>query len=260
MIKIKKSLGQNFLVDKNKIREIIKVIPNINDKNVFLELGPGKGALTKEILLKGNQLIAIEIDKELIDYLKNNLDNKNLYLIHDDFLKIDLEKLLKKYKEVNFVSNLPYYISTKIIFKILQIDKINNLSIMLQKEIVDRIEAKPKTKSYGRLSVSINTFFSIKKVIKVSKNSFFPSPKIDSKFIVLEKRNINIDKEKYLAFIKQAFANKRKTLLNSLKANETFFEKIKEFIIKENLDPKVRAEEISINTFLSMWDYINNKL
>lgn len=256
MVKYKKSLGQNFLIDLNKIKEIINNIPNINVKDeVFLEVGPGRGALTKEII-KTNFLIAIEIDKELVNFLKKEI-KENICLLNLDFLDVDLKKLLKQFKEINFVSNLPYYISTKIIFKILLEDKILNISIMLQRELVDRILAKPKTKTYGRLTVSINTFFEIKKVIKVSKECFYPKPKVDSSFIVLKKKDINIDKERYLSFIKECFANKRKTLLNSLKNSKSIYlQKAQEFFKKNNINISTRGEEISVDLYLLMWDYI----
>ncbi|BDV02119.1 MAG: ribosomal RNA small subunit methyltransferase A [Candidatus Hepatoplasma vulgare] len=256
MVQYKKNLGQNFLIDLNKINEIINNIPNLDLKGeIFLEVGPGKGALTKEIT-KRNFVIAIEIDKKLTDYLKEEI-KENICLLNLDFLDVNLKKLLKKFEKVNFVSNLPYYISTKIIFKILEEEKIQNVSVMLQKELVERILAKPKTKTYGRLSVSINTFFEIKKEIRVPKECFYPKPKIDSSFIILKKKDIKIDKIKYLAFIKECFANKRKTLLNSLKnSNSIYLNKVKDFLELNKINILTRAEEISVNFYLLMWDYI----
>lgn len=257
MMYAKKSLGQNFLVDKNIIKKIISILPEFND-SVVIEVGPGKGALTKELIKKAKKVIAIEIDHNFIDIL-SKIKNNNLVLIHDDILKVDFKKIFNEKTSYHFVSNLPYYIATKIIFTMIFIEKVNTISIMLQKELVDRILSKPNNRLYGRLTVAINSLFIVKNKINVSKNSFSPKPKVDSTFLVLEKKKVDFDIAGYLLFVKQCFALKRKTLLNSLKkSNEAIVLKVEEWLLKKNYDKKIRAEQISIFDYIDLYNYLYN--
>lgn len=255
----KRVLGQNFLIDKNKILEIVNCIPNVIGSTI-IEVGPGTGALTEYILKKDiKKLLAIEIDINMIRILKKkNLLEEKITLIHGDILKMNWNEITND-ENVNFVSNLPYYISTKIIFKVLSDKRFNSMSIMLQKELVDRIFAKKNSKNYGRLTVAIGTFFNLQKRINVSANCFYPKPKVDSGFIILiRKIDVGINIEKYLYFIKCSFSAKRKTFLNSLKnANFIKIDEIKKYLIENKIDLSIRSEQISIDEFIMMFKLIN---
>ncbi len=251
----KKSLGQNFLTDKNKVKEIIKAIPNLSTTTIF-EVGPGKGALTFSLLKEAKKVIALELDENLVSFLKKEITNSNFILLQGDILTFDL--LTLKDKKLLFISNLPYYISTKIIFKIVLDPRFEYVNIMLQKELVDRILAKPKSRAYGRLSVAINSLFEFETKINVPAECFSPKPKVDSGFIILKRKPIDFEIEPYLNFIKDCFANKRKKLLNSLKnSNSSYQNAVQNYLIENNLNLNLRAEEISITDFLKMWKEIN---
>ncbi len=258
MITAKKSLGQNFLIDKNKIKAIIESI-DIDSSSFVIEVGPGTGALTNEIIEKTKNFICIEIDKELVSYL-NDKYNKKLNILNEDFLQTNLNEIFKDKTNKKFVSNLPYYISTKILFKVLMDETIDQISIMIQKELGDRIISKENNKTYGRLTVSLGSFFNIKNFINVPSSCFKPKPNVDSIFINFsrKKNNLILNKNEYLFFIKKCFSNKRKTLINSLKNNNfNKIEKVKEFLINENINLNIRAEQVSIDKYLKMWIYIN---
>lgn len=252
-IKAKKGLGQNFLIDKNIINKIVNSL-NINSKSNIIEIGPGTGALTTEIYKLNKNLIAIEIDKELMPILKSKMPDLNIY--NYDFLEFDIKKILNK-KNYIFVSNLPYYISTPIIFKAISISNFKTLNIMLQKELAQRIISKHGNKTYGRISVMIQTFFEIKNKIEVSRNCFEPIPNVDSTFINLERKKTDIDFLRYESFIQKCFAHKRKTLLNSLKIEK--FNKIdlvEKWIQKNNLNKLIRAEELDLNSFIFLYKLV----
>lgn len=258
MIKAKKNLGQNFLVDKNKINEIYNSLPDLSD-NFVIEIGPGTGNFTEKLILKARKIIAIEIDQDMINLLKNNekLNNEKLILIHDDILKINLNDFILQEENIYLIANLPYYISTKIIFKMFQYKQIIIFAIMLQKELVNRIFAKINTREYGRLTVAIGSLFSLNKRINVPRECFNPIPKVDSGFIILKRIEIDFNYNLYLKFIKECFATKRKTLLNSLKVSESpYLEFVKLYLIKNNLKLNIRAEQISIQSYLKIWKEI----
>jgi 16S rRNA (adenine1518-N6/adenine1519-N6)-dimethyltransferase len=201
----KKNLGQNFLTDKNKILEIVNSL-NINENTNVIEIGPGRGALSFPIFDITKKLIVIEIDDDLIPLLKT-IDG--LRVIHDDVLNIDFSKIIDK--ETVFVSNLPYYISSKILFKAMAEKNFISVNVMMQKELIDRIVSTSGNKSYGRLTVAINTFYKIEKVIKVPSGCFTPSPNVESAFIKMTRlEDFTNKREEYLEFIKISFAQKRK--------------------------------------------------
>lgn len=260
MIEAKKILGQNFLTDQNKIKAIIDSIPNLKHSTI-IEVGPGRGAITKPLVEKAKKVIAIEIDEDMIEILKESIINDNFTLINKDILDIEWDDILTKndLENLQFVSNLPYYISTKIMFKVAEDERFNSMSIMLQKELVDRIFAKLNTKAYGRLTVSIGSIFNLEKRINVPSGCFTPKPNVDSGFIVLTRKQIDFELEKYLKFIKAAFSAKRKTFLNSLK-NGDFknVEQVKDYLSKNNIKENIRSEEINIETFIDIFKNIDN--
>lgn len=254
--RIKKELGQNFLVDKKVIDKIINLIDGPKNSKI-LEAGSGYGALTIPLAKKFDKITAIEIDKFFFDEL-NKSKISNLDLINEDFLKYDINSFLNKEANINnyFVSNLPYYVSTPILFRIISEKRFSRIYIMLQKELVDRITSKPNSKQYGRLSVSIGTFFDVKESFIVSHNSFYPKPKVDSGFLYLKRNDTNVEKfniESYLEFIKTCFRFKRKTLLNNVK-DTIYFKQTINYLHENSLNIKLRSEEISINNFVNIFN------
>ena len=218
----KKNLGQNFLQDKNIIDKIVNA-PDYGDNNLVIEIGPGAGALTKELLKKFDRAIMYEVDTRLEKILNKELSTfVNYELIFDDFLNRDVNKDISKYDFDNLyiVANLPYYITTPIITKIIN-DKIptNEIVIMIQKEVADRFSAKPGSKEYGQITVFLNYFFDIDNVCNVSKNCFFPKPKVDSAVIKMKRKESNDYIKNFDVFnklVKDSFRFKRKTIKNNL--------------------------------------------
>ena len=248
----KKSLGQNFLIDKNIIEKISNSI-NPNKDDLIIEIGPGAGALTKELLKKDVDIICFEIDTRLKEKLEK-LESNKLKIIFEDFLKINLDDYIdyNKYKRIFFVGNLPYYITTAIINKIVEESKPYQITIMVQKEVADRFNARIKTKDYSSISVFLQYNFDIEKVCNVSKNCFEPIPKVDSTVLKLtksDKYKAN-NEEKFYKLIKDSFKQKRKNLKNNLyNYNLTKIEKI---LSKYNKNLTNRAEEITIEEFIDL--------
>lgn len=252
----KKKYGQNFISDVNLINRIVNSV-NINSEDLVLEIGPGAGSMTKQLIKKCN-VIAYEIDSELKEIL-NKLESDNLEIIWDDFLLRDLQNDISKYrfKNIHVIANIPYYITTPIIEKIIN-SKImfENVLIMVQKEVAERFSSIPGNKSYGQITVFLNHYFEIKKLFDVNKDYFYPTPKVDSSILLLrQKKNINILKNEELFFklIKDSFQFKRKTLKNNLKNYDLKI--IDEVLKKYNLSVSARAEQLSYDIFV---DIANN--
>ena len=247
----KKKFGQNFIVDKNIIHSIISK-SNIDKDTLVIEIGPGAGSLTTELDKVSGHVIAYEIDKTLKPILdKHNLNNTTI--IYEDFLKRNVEEDLKNYnyKKTYVVANLPYYITTPIIIKLIE-DKLNvdKIVVMVQKEVGDRFKAKPKTKEYNSLTIFLNYYFTVEKLLDVSKNVFIPRPNVDSIVVALTKKEnkIKVDNENiFFKLVRDAFKQKRKTLKNNLKGYN--LEKVEEILKKYNLDLTVRAEALPIEIF-----------
>ena len=239
----KKSLGQNFLKNEQVLEHITSLVQE--DKPI-LEIGPGAGALTK-YLVKKNKVLAIETDKRLKEYL-DKIDN--LEVIYDDIMQVDLDKVLDK--NVIVVANLPYYITTPIITKLMDNSKIDEMILMVQKEVAERIVAKPHTKDYGYFTVLVQSRFDTTLEFVVEKDNFIPVPKVDSAVIKLVK-NEKIGTtllDKFDKLIKDAFAMKRKNLKNNLKDYD--LGKIEEVLKKYNLTLQARAEEVPVLGFIEI--------
>ena len=247
----KKKFGQNFIVDKNIIHSIISK-SNIDKDTLVIEIGPGAGSLTTELDEVAAHVIAYEIDKTLKPILdKKNLTNTNI--IYEDFLKRNVLEDLKKYnyKKIYVVANLPYYITTPIIIKLIE-EKLNidKIVVMVQKEVGDRFKAKPNTKEYNSLSIFLNYYYTVEKLLDVSKNVFIPKPNVDSIVVSFTKKEnkIKVDNEKlFFKLVRDSFKQKRKTLKNNLKGYN--LEKIEEVLKKHNLDLTVRAEALPTEIF-----------
>lgn len=251
----KKSLGQNFLKDENIINKISDSI-NPNKDDLIIEIGPGSGALTKKLVNKESDIICFEIDKRLESIL-NEIIASNLRIIYEDFLKIKISDYIEsKYKRVFFVGNLPYYITTAIINKIIEESNPYEIVIMIQKEVAQRFMANPKSREYSSISVFLQYYFDISKICNVSKNCFEPVPKVDSIVLKLKRNNKNKSKNESILFklIKDSFRQKRKNLKNNLKNYN--LEKIEALLNNRNKSLKCRAEELSVDDFIYLSDNI----
>lgn len=258
--KFSKSLGQNFLIDGNIVRKIVDE-GNITKDDYVLEIGPGMGTLTEELALRAKKVVAVEIDSTLLPILDETLHKyNNVEIIHGDVLKIDVEKLIHEKLDggpVKVVANLPYYVTTPIIAKLIE-DNLNleSIIVMVQKEVAERMEAGPGGKEYGSLSVFVNFYSKPEIVVKVPKTVFMPQPKIDSAVIKLtiNKELPDVDKDKFFKIVKAAFSKRRKTILNSLSTYGFNIEKetIKEALEKLNISPETRAENLSVEDFIKI--------
>ena len=259
--KFKKKYGQNFIKDENLINKIVNSA-EISKESLVIEIGPGMGALTTKILDKCKHGIIYEIDTELKDFLEKKLKKyDNEKDIFQEFLTTDIKEITKKYnyKELLIVANLPYYITTPIIKKIIEEDILaDKIVIMIQKEVADRFSAKVNTKDYSSLTVFLNYHYEIKKLFNVSKNMFYPKPDVDSSVILMskktEKENIK-DINVFNKFVKDCFKYKRKNLRNNLK--EYDLEKIELILKKYNLSLNSRAENLTLSVFIEISNSIS---
>lgn len=258
--KFKKKYGQNFLKEKSIVNKIVEK-SNIDNNTLVIEIGPGSGELTSVLSKKAKNVISFEIDETLKDTLNNNLkDTNNVQIIYKDFLKIDLNDYIKEYnyEKLYVVANLPYYITTPIINKIIDSKvKIDKLVIMVQKEVGERFSAKPNSKEYGSITVFLNYYFYINKIIDVPRKCFIPQPNVDSVVLELIRKDNNYDVNEEILFklIKDSFQMKRKNLNNNLKK----YENIKEIFEKLGLSLTKRAEELTLKDFINIANKIENK-
>jgi 16S rRNA (adenine1518-N6/adenine1519-N6)-dimethyltransferase len=266
--KFSKSLGQNFLIDGNIIKRIVE-IAGLDEKSGVLEIGPGFGTLTQLLCKKANKVIAIEVDKSLIEVHKGTLDYPNLKIIYDDFLKVDVNKLIEeefKGLDVKIVANLPYYITTPIIMKILEEKyKVSKIVVMVQKEMAQRLNSKPGTKNYGAITLAVQYRADTNIAMIVPNSVFMPKPKVDSaviEFRILPKPRIDVCDEKMLfKVIKASFAQRRKTILNGL-SNSLNFSKdiINESLVSAGMNPGIRGEKLTLEEFGRISDEISKRV
>ena len=263
-----KSLGQNFLINDEVINEIIEE-SNISDEDLIIEIGPGLGTLTSKLLENAKKVIAIELDKKMIKILEERFKlYNNLEIINEDVLKVDLHKLIEKEKtenqirEVKIVANLPYYITTPIIMKLLE-DKldITSITVMVQKEVAERIAAKTGDKLAGAITYAVEYYSEARKIVEVPKESFIPEPEVESEVIQLVLRKEPPaevkDEAKFFKLIKTSFMQRRKTLLNGL-SNSGLIEKekLKQLLNELEIDENIRGEKLTIEQFAK----ISNKM
>lgn len=251
-----KSLGQNFLVDKNFVEKIVDRA-DVKDTNV-LEIGPGIGTITYEMAKSAKKVVAIEIDSALLPIIEENMEEfDNFKLIHEDILKAKLEDIVEEEfdgEAFKVVSNLPYYITTPIIEKLVT-SKLpcTDMTIMVQKEVADRMLATEKDKEYSSLSVFIKYFSKVEKITNVPKSVFMPQPKIDSTVLKLKLRKYrdDVDDSKLFALVHAGFNKRRKTILNSL-ADAVDKEKLRLAFDKLGINEKLRAENLSLDDFIDL--------
>ena len=263
LFKIKKKFGQNFITDVNIINKIVDS-SNVDKNTLVIEIGPGVGSLTYKLASNAGFVLCYEIDKDVEPILKDNLKEYDNYkIIFDDFLKRDIISDLKdyKYEKLMVIANLPYYITTPIIMKIID-DQINpdKMVFMVQKEVGDRFKAVPGTKDYNSLSIYLNYYFNIKKVMDVSRNVFMPVPNVDSIVVSFDKKKELLYVDNYDIFfklIRDSFKYKRKTLRNNLKGYD--LEVIDKVLNKNVYNLSDRAEVIPIEVFVEIANELSYK-
>ena len=262
-IKANKNLGQNFLIDDMALQDIANGA-EICEDDLVIEIGPGLGSLTELLLEKAKKVICIELDKKMVKILRDRfIAYKNLEIINEDVLRINLNELIKEEKEndssiksVKVVANLPYYITTPIIMKLVENDlDIKSITVMIQKEVAERLIAIPSGKNTGAITYTIYYYCEGKKIREVDSSSFIPMPEVTSEVISLKLRKepyVKVTSEKvFFNIIKSSFMQRRKTLLNALVNSGMFKDKEEgiDFLKKANLPENIRAENLKIEDF-----------
>lgn len=251
----KKSLGQNFINDNNIIDRIVD-FTNVDKDTLVIEIGPGAGALSKKIIPLSGYSILYEIDNRLEDILDDVLCKYDNYkIIFNDFLKEDINSEIDKYnyKKVYVIANLPYYITTPILYKLTSITRVDNIVVMIQKEVADRLVSSVSNKNYGYITAYLDYFYDIKKLFDVSRNCFTPKPNVDSSVIMLSRkdREVYVKDINYLdKFLKDSFKFKRKNLKNNLKGYDLKI--INDVLNRHGFSLNSRAEDISIDIFVEI--------
>ena len=260
--KFSKSLGQNFLTDETVLEDIVDGA-KVDGNDLVIEIGPGVGSLTAKLLQKAKKVISIELDSHLIPILETELGEvENFSLIHNDALKVDFNEIIGDEKSVKLVANLPYYVTTPIIIRLLKEHyNFKSLTIMIQKDVAERINAEPNCKEYGALSLLVQYYCSSEIIRNVPPSCFIPSPKVDSIVIKLDKldkpRVEPKDKELMFSIIRNSFNMRRKTLWNGVKFLGLQKEDLEEAFKKANIDLKRRGETLSLEEFAALSDEIS---
>ena len=266
-----KSLGQNFLIDSEVVSGIVDNA-EVSKEDFVIEIGPGLGTLTSVLLERAGKVICIELDKRMVNIITDRFAlYENFEVINEDVLKVPLKSIiednLKKYnlKNAKVVANLPYYITTPIIMKLLE-DRLNlqSITVMVQKEVAERLTETPGGKETGAITYSINYFADSEIVIQVPNTSFIPAPEVNSavmKLTLLDKPRVMVkDETNLFKIIKIAFMQKRKTLVNSLNNGNILDgkESIEKMLTELNIDLKARAENLTLEQFAQIADYVEN--
>ena len=265
-INTKKSLGQNFLTDINILKNIVAA-GDVKDTDNVVEIGPGIGALTEQLARAAKQVVAFEIDDRLIPVLDHTMaPYDNVTIVHNDILKVDLEKeFAKQFADttapLKLVANLPYYITTPILMQVLQSGiHFDNIVVMMQKEVADRLSAEPGTKDYGSLTLAVQYRMNAKLAFTVSRTAFVPNPNVDSAIISLTLREPLAvqprDEKQLFELFKIGFVMRRKTLWNNLTTafgkGEAMQAKLTAALEAIDLDPRTRAEKLSLERFIEL--------
>lgn len=260
-LRTKKSLGQNFIIDTNILRNIVKA-GDVDQDTTVIEIGPGIGALTEQIAKEAKEVFAFEIDGRLIPVLEDTLaDYSNVTVFHEDILKVDFEQFQEEYlkdaSRVIVIANLPYYITTPIVMHLIESSlPIEEMILMMQKEVANRLEAKPSTKEYGSLSIAIQAYMAVDIVFGVPRTVFLPQPNIDSAIVrlrTLEESPLNVkDEQLFFKMMRASFGQRRKTIWNNLR--RVLDDKEKEDTLRQafessTIDPSRRGESLSIEEF-----------
>lgn len=264
-----KKFGQNFLIDPHVLNKII-LSAEISKEDCVLEIGPGIGSVTEELILRAGKVISVEIDHQLIPILEKQFNHApHFKLIHKDILKVDLKKLIadeSPNKKIKVVANLPYYITTPIIMALLENElPIENITVMVQKEVAERLAAGPGSKQYGAITVAVNYYCTPYLAANVPRNCFMPRPNVDSAVLKLalnEEPPVSLkNKNQFFRIIKAAFSQRRKTLLNALAANgelDLDKEHLKQLLDESGIGASTRGETLSLEKFAFLSDYLDN--
>ncbi|GAA0439276.1 16S rRNA (adenine(1518)-N(6)/adenine(1519)-N(6)) -dimethyltransferase RsmA [Lentibacillus halophilus] len=261
---VKKSLGQNFIVDVTILQHIIQKA-DIHQLSGVIEVGPGIGALTEQLAKVAKTVVAYEIDNRLFPILNDTLrDYNHIKVIHQDILEADVSAMMETYfdenQPVHVVANLPYYITTPILIKLLREDlPVSSFTVMIQKEVAQRMAAGPNSKAYGSLTIAIQYYTDAKVVMNVPKGVFMPSPNVDSSVLKLTKKTeppVKVDDEDYFFSVVQAcFAQRRKTLRNNLRhyfGTSVNKEMISDVLLDTGIDPQRRGESLAMEEFAAL--------
>lgn len=247
-----KQLGQNFLIDERICKKIVGEALTTHLNQVY-EIGPGLGALTRELKMGSYQFTAIELDKKLAHYWRQ----QGVDLIHQDALKYPWYELVKEDSVI--VSNLPYQISSSLVILLSPLWPVKKMVLMLQKEVAERMVAKDGSKDYGLLSIISQTYWQMHKLLDVPAKAFFPPPKVESRVLVFQrKENIKFKEPDFTQFVKLAFSQRRKLLCNNLKAYSEGERTVEEVFAQMGIDKKVRAEQLSVETFQRLFLELNH--
>lgn len=260
----KKSFGQNFLINKDIIKGIAEEA-NLNGEDYVIEIGPGIGSLTEFLCLGAKHVLCYEIDEDMYNILSNTLskyDNKTIIL--GDFLKQDVKEDINRYlnesNKVKVIANLPYYITTPIMFKLLEIDNICEFVFMVQKEMGDRFVGKVNTKDYNALSVYMKYYTDTFKAINVSRANFMPAPNVDSVVLhsVINKKDFGLKNEKeFLRFTRNAFAQRRKTMVNNISNAYKVSKSVLETKLNDlHISSTIRSEALSLEELVKVYKYL----
>lgn len=267
-----KKLGQNFLIDENVVDTIVEK-SEITKEDLVIEIGPGLGTLTQKLLKQAGEVVAIELDDRMLTILKDRfILEENFEIINEDVLKVDLKELIKRKKQetaikkVKIVANLPYYITTPIIMKLLEEKlEIESITVMIQKEVADRLTAIPGRKNTGAITYCVYYYAQANEILTVPNTSFVPEPEVSSEVIKLKVRNeqpVQVQDERMLfQIIKLAFMQRRKTLVNALSSSEFFKgkEEVEKMLEELKIDKRVRGEILSIEEYAKIVDWIMTK-
>ena len=268
-IKANKNLGQNFLVSSDAINQIVNS-GEIEKDDLIIEIGPGLGTLTKELLERAKKVICVELDNKMVEILNERFSlYDNLEILNQDILKTDLKEIIKKeknqnnIKDVKIIANLPYYITTPIIMKLLE-EKLDlkSITVMIQKEVAERLIATPGEKNTGAITYTVYYYAEAKKIAEVPNTSFIPEPEVTSEVIRLDIRKDppveTKNTEMMFKIIKNAFMQRRKTLLNSLTNTKIFKNKEEgtKILKRLNLNENIRAEELTLKKFAEITDLL----
>ena len=256
-----KSLGQNFLIDDSVLDDIVDGA-EVNEEDFIIEIGPGVGTLTRELLKRAKKVCSIELDEKLLPILQEELkDFNNFELIHKDALKVDFNELIGEEKSVKLVANLPYYLTTPIIVNLLTGGyDFKSLTIMIQKEVAERIDSAPNCKAYGAFSILVQYYCDTEILRLVPPSAFIPQPKVESIVIRLDRLKepkVKVkDEALFFSIVRQSFNMRRKTLWNGVKNLGIGKEDLLRCFERANIDPKRRGETLSLQEFATLSDEI----
>ncbi len=266
--KAKKHFGQNFLVDEVILNKIVES-SRISNQDLVIEIGPGIGSLTERLIKTGAKVISFEIDRDMGEILKERFGEiSNFKLVMEDILKADINKYIEDNSvegKVKVVANIPYYITTPIIFKLLEdINKVEEIIVMVQNEVANRIVSKERSKDYGVLNVNVNYYGIPEKLFEVPRESFLPMPGVTSAVVkIIRSRRYNVfDEKMFFDFVKASFSQRRKKISNSLagsRFNNFTKEDIKDILSNNEIDINTRAEEISVEKYVKIVNSIKNR-